>query len=315
MAQSVIYQAKTGAIQLRGDIKRETIWATQAQISKIFNIDRSVVTKHVKNILNSKELSKKSNVQKMHIAHSDKPVSFYSLDIILGVGYRANSSRAIEFRKWATKVLRQHIINGYTINRSRIGHNYEAFQAAVNSMQLLLSDTSTIHTKEALDLVKVFATTWLSLDAYDKEQLPESGTTKQSVVLTSVDLLQHISNLKRTLLKNNSATDIFAVERISGSIEGIIGNVMQSFGDKLIYPTVEEKAAHLLYFIVKNHPFIDGNKRCGAYAFIWFLQRANLLDRSNISPAALTVLTLFIAESSPKHKERMVRLILQLLKK
>jgi len=127
----VIYQSKSGAIELRGDFSAETIWATQAQITEIFSIDRTVVTKHIQNILKSKEVEEKSNVQKMHIANSDKPVAFYSLDIILAVGYRANSARAIDFRKWATKTLRAHITQGYTINRRRIAHNYDEFMKAV----------------------------------------------------------------------------------------------------------------------------------------------------------------------------------------
>lgn len=134
----VIYQAKSGAIGLKGDLSKETVWATQAQIALVFDIDRSVVTKHINNILKSKEIALKSNVQKMHIANSDKPVTFYSLDLILAVGYRANSSKAIGFRKWATKTLRSHIVDGYTINPNRIEKNYEAFLSAVEKVKLLI---------------------------------------------------------------------------------------------------------------------------------------------------------------------------------
>ncbi len=136
----VIYQAKNGALELRGDVLRETLWATQAQIAEVFGIERSVVTKHIRNILNDKEIDEKSNVQKMHIAHSDKPVAIYSLDIVLSVGYRTNSKIAIEFRKWATKTLREHITKGYTINRRQIAKHYAAFMKTVGDVQILLPE-------------------------------------------------------------------------------------------------------------------------------------------------------------------------------
>lgn len=153
----VIYQAKSGAIELKGDFSRETIWATQAQIAKVFEIERSVVTKHIGNILKSSEVSAKSNVQKMHIANSDKPVAFYSLDIVLAVGYRANSARAIEFRQWATKTLRTHIVDGYTINRARVGKNYDAFMQAVADVRALLPKGMKADTGSILELVRMFA--------------------------------------------------------------------------------------------------------------------------------------------------------------
>src|SRR3989344_6592180 len=161
----IIYQAKNGAIELRGDFTRETIWATQAQITEIFSIDRTVVTKHVGNILKSKEVDEKSNVQKMHIANSDKPVAFYSLDIILAVGYRANSARAMEFRQWATKTLREHITKGYTINPKVIKNNYAEFQKAIENIKHLLPSGAVIDNQSVLELISAFADTWLSLDA------------------------------------------------------------------------------------------------------------------------------------------------------
>ena len=309
----VVYQAKSGAIELRGDFGKETFWATQAQITEIFNIDRTVVTKHIGNILKSREVDGKSNVQKMHIANSDKPVAFYSLDIILAVGYRANSARAIEFRQWATKTLREHITKGYTLNRKQIGKNYNAFLKSVADIQALLPEHVMLDPKNVLDLIKEFASTWVSLDAYDKESLVVKGTSKKSIKFDAVQLLVAIADLKRELIKNKEATELFATERAAGNIEGIIGNVMQSFGGKSLYPSIEEKAAHLLYFMVKNHPFTDGNKRSGAFAFVWFLRKTKARGARNINPASLTALTLLIAESDPKKKDQMVALVTQLL--
>lgn len=310
----VIYQAPSGAIELRGDFERENIWATQAQVTELFRVDQSVVSRHIRNVFKDGEVDPKSNMQKMHIAKSDKPVVLYSLDVILSVGYRTNSKIAIEFRKWATKTLREHIIKGYTINRKRIGRNYDAFMKAVGDIQALLPEHIVLDPKSILELVKEFSATWMSLDAYDKEKLEVVGTTEKKVKLTGEELASVISNLRNELLKKGEATEIFAQERIRGSIEGIVGNVMQSFGGKPVYVSIEEKAAHLLYFMVKNHPFVDGNKRSGAFAFVWFLRKARAKGGRNINPASLTALTLLIAESNPKKKEQLVALVTQLLR-
>ena len=310
----VIYQAPSGAIEFRGDFGKETIWATQAQIVGLFGVDQSVVSRHIKNIFKDGEVLEKSNMQKMHIANSDKPVVMYSLDVILGVGYRTNSKIAIEFRKWATKTLREHITKGYTINRKQIGKNYDAFMKAVGDIQTLLPEHVTLDPKTVLDLIKEFASTWVSLDAYDKETLKVIGTTLKAVKLSGEELTETIAKLRSELMDKGEATDLFAQERRAGSIGGIVGSVMQSFGGKPLYVTAEEKAAHLLYFMVKNHPFTDGNKRSGAFAFVWFLRKARVRGGRNINSASLTALTLLIAESDPKKKEQMVALVTQLLK-
>jgi len=166
-----------------------------------------------------------------------------------------------------------------------------------------------------LELISAFADTWLSLDAYDKSYLPKNGTTKKQVIFATQELLNIFSDFKKELTKKNLASDLFGQERTKGSIGGIIGAVFQSFDKKDLYSTIEEKAAHLLYFMVKNHPFIDGNKRSGAYAFVWFLKKSRILNPSNLTPSTLTALTLFVAESNPKDKDRVIGLILALLKK
>lgn len=310
----VIYQTPKGALELKGDIKKETVWATQAQIAQIFDIERSVITKHINNIFKSGEVNEKSNVQKMHIANSDKPVKFYNLDIILAIGYRANSGRATEFRKWATKILREHITKGYTINPSRIKKNYNEFLSAVEKVKALLPQNLKPDTESVLELVKVFADTWLSLSAYDQENFVKGKVTKKKISVKAQELLFAIAEFKSQLLKESAATEIFAQERSAGSVEGIIGNVLQSFGGKDLYPNIEDKAAHLLYFMVKNHPFVDGNKRSGAFAFIWFLKRNGVLNLARLTPTALTALTLLIAESNPKEKDKLMALVVMLLK-
>ena len=311
----VIYQAKSGAIELKGDYNKETIWATQSQIVQLFDIDQSIVSRHTNNIFTDGEVDQESNMQKMHIANSDKPVALYSLDVILAVGYRANSKVAIEFRQWATNTLRAHIIEGYTINRRRISKNYESFLTAVEQIKALLPSGENVDTKSVLELVKLFAGTWFSLDAYDKSHFPIVGVTKKQVKMSADDLSHALKELKQELTSQGEITELFGTERTNGSISGIVGNVFQTFGGKDLYPTVEEKAAHILYFMVKNHPFVDGNKRSGAFAFVWFLRKARILDTSRMTPPALTALTLLVAESHPKEKEKMIGLVLLLLKK
>lgn len=312
----VVYQTKSGAIEIKKDNKANTIWATQVQIAEIFGIERSVITKHIRNILSDKEL--KYNTVCAKFAHTGDDgkvyqVQFYNLDIILAVGYRTNSVRAIKFRKWATKTLRAYIQDGYIINKKRVANNYQQFLEAVDNIKHLLPLGASIDTDSILELINMFADTWLSLDAYDKDQLSTKGSTKKRVALTSDKLMNNLAELKRILVEKGEASNLFGLERGAGNVAGIIGNVMQSFGGKELYDSVEEKAAHLLYFMIKNHPFIDGNKRSGAYSFVWFLNQAKILDKRKITPPALTALTILVAESNPKEKDKMVKLILMLL--
>jgi prophage maintenance system killer protein len=313
----VIYQTKSGALELRGDAEKETVWATLDQIAEVFGRDNSVISRHFKNIFDDGELDRNAVVAKNATTAADGKtyqVEYYNLDAIISVGYRVNSKVATQFRQWATKTLREHITKGYTINRKRVSQNYDAFMKAVADVQTLLPEHVTLDPKAVLELIKEFASTWVSLDAYDKESLELKGITKKRVTLVSTDLNAAITKLKEELMRKGEATDMFASERREGNIEGIVGNVMQSFGGKSVYPTAEEKAAHLLYFMVKNHPFTDGNKRSGAFAFVWFLRKVGVKGSKNINPAALTALTLLIAESDPKKKEQMVALVTQMLR-
>ena len=311
----IIYQARNGAIELRGDFTHETIWATQAQIVSLFNVDQSVVSRHIKNIFKDGEIEEKSNMQKMHNANSDKPVILYSLDVVLSVGYRTNSKVAIEFRKWATKTLRSYIIKGFAINKNLITKHYTQFMNIVENIKKLLPTSSSVEPKDAIELIALFADTWLSLDAYDRDTLLKGKLTKKKVKLTGEKISKGLAQLKAELIHKKEATDIFGTEREKDSVAGIVNNVMQSFGGKDLYETAEEKAAHLLYFIVKNHPFTDGNKRSGAFSFIWFLKQANILDVAKLNPSALTALTILVATSDPKEKNKVVALILNLIAK
>lgn len=314
----VIFQTKSGALELKGDYQHETIWATQAQMAQMFGVNPQAITKHIKNIYTEKELAKSSTCSKMEQVKLEgkrkihRTIYTYNLDVMISVGYRINSNTGTKFRQWATKTLREHITKGFTVNRSRIKSNYQIFIKAVDDVKALLPHHLE-SAKPITELIKSFARTWLSLDAYDKSSLPSEGATKQNVEITTEELATQITTLKTSLLSKNQATHLFATERGNNLIEGIVGNVFQSFNNRDVYPTIELKAAHLLYFIVKNHPFIDGNKRSGALAFIWFLNKAGILDIQKLSPEAITAITLLVAESQSSEKDRVIGLIVMLL--
>ncbi len=318
--QLVIYQAKNGAIEFRGDFERETIWGTQKQIAGIFDVDIRTINEHLKNIYKTQELNERGTIRKFRIVqtegkrHVKREVNLYNLDAIISVGYRVNSKHATRFRVWATKILKQHLLDGYTLNKKRIGQNYEKFMQAVADVKVLLPVNNQVKTEDILELVNAFAETWFSLESYDKDNFPKGGISKKKIVFTSEELSRVLFDFKKELITKKQATDIFGQERNKDAIRGIIGNVFQSFGGKDVYPTAEEKVAHLLYFIVKDHPFVDGNKRNGAFAFIWFLRKVKLL-RISLTPEALTALTLLVAESDSKEKNKTIGLVLLLLNK
>lgn len=316
----IIYKDDTGNVKANGLFDNDTIWFTQKGIGELFDVDRSVITKHIKNIFADGELAENSKCAKN--AHSqnsgqypiNKPEMYYNLDMIIAVGYRVNSKKATAFRIWATNTLRDHILKGYTINKNAIEVNYKNFLKDVDIIKSLVAKQKNISNAQAIELISAFSKTWLTLDAYDKDKLKDvKGFSKQDVYITADELSSVLSKFKQALVKDKLATDIFGQERLAGGIESILGNVMQSFGGEDLYKSVEEKASYLLYFIVKNHPFIDGNKRSGAYSFIWFLNKTGSKGRENINPETLTALTILIAESDPKDKDKIIGLILTLL--
>lgn len=315
----IIYQAKNGAIELRGDFSRNTIWATQLQIAKAFEVNLPTINEHIQNILNMQELNSKATIRNFRIVQIEgkrtveREVRHYNLDMILSVGYRVNSKKATLFRQWATRTLRSYIVDGFAVNKNRITKNYSQFLNVVDDIKKLLPSGSSVKPKDAVELISIFADTWLSLDAYDKGLLKKGKLTKKKVTVTSEKISSNLDEFKNALIKKGEATDIFGHERTPGAVSGIIGNVLQSFGGNELYPTVEEKAAHLLYFMVKNHPFTDGNKRSGAFSFVWFLKQAGILNIQKLSASALTALTVLVAESDSTHKDKTIKLILNLI--
>lgn len=315
----VIYRSKEGP-KLEVRLKGETVWLRQNEIARLYGKDRSVITKHINNIFSDKEVDKKSNVQFLHIPNSDKPVAFYSLDIILAIGYRTNSARAIDFRKWATKVLKNYLIQGFVINEKRliqVQNKLKELQNTVNFLQekskhQLLSGQE----QKIFDLLVNYSKTLTILDQYDKGKLKLTKKTKSSFILKYEETKKIIEEIKKELILKKEASDLFGLE-IDKKFQAILGNIYQSFNGEELYSSLEEKAAHFLYFVIKDHPFVDGNKRIGSFLFVYFLDKNNYLYRESgekkINDNALTALSILIAVSDPKDKEILIKIITNLL--
>jgi len=265
-------------------------------------------------------VDKKSNVHFLHVANSDKPVAFYSLDIILAVGYRTNSADAIRFRKWATKILKRYLLKGYAVNQKRLLEAREKFKELQNAIAFLDSKAGKKQLrgqeKEILGLLAGYAKTLSILEQYDTGKLKKPKGRKAGFVLKCQDCQKIITQIKKELVAKKEAGIFFGSET-SGEFEGIVENLYQTFGRKELYKTIEEKSAHLLYLTIKDHPFTDGNKRIGAFLFIYFLDKNNYLYRKTgerkINDNALAALALLIAESNPKEKDVLIKIIINLL--
>jgi len=322
----VIYEDKNGQVKLSAEIKEESVWLTQAQIADLFKTQRPAITKHLNNIFKSGELSKNAVCSILeHTALDGKryKTKFYNLDAILSVGYRVNSKRATQFRIWATGILRKHILEGYSLNEKRLlelrGRELNEFEQAVALVRKTISNRE-LSGREAEGILRVitdYANTWVLLQKYDEDKI-ESPTkfTKVKRAFTYEEALSLANELKNNLLEKKEAGDLFGRER-GESFGGIIATLSQAFAGKDLYPSVEAKAAHLLYFVIKDHPFSDGNKRLASFLFVIFLARNKSLLKKNgekkINDNALVALALLIAESEPKQKEVMVKLIMNFL--
>jgi death-on-curing family protein len=315
----IIYKSSKGP-EIEVKFEKETIWLTQEQVSRLFGVERSVITKHFKNIFDSGELSPKSNVQKMHIANSDKLVNFYNLDCVISVGYRVNSKRATQFRVWATKTLKNYLVKGYAVNEKRLLMQEEKLREVQQTISFLQGKSKhqllSGQEQEIMSLLLSYSKTLTLLDGYDKNNLFLQRGGRGKFVLNYEEAVRIISAIKKDLIAKKEASQLFGQE-CEGKLEAILGAVSQFYNRKELYQSMEEKAAHFLYFIIKDHPFVDGNKRIASFLFIYFLDRNEYLYRETgekkINDNALTVLTLLIAVSSPKEKDIMIKLITNLI--
>ena len=303
----VLFETKDKEISLSVPVDGETVWLTQAQMTDLFGVDRTVITRHVNNVFKEKEVSKESNVQKMHIANSDRPVQFYSLDVIISVGYRVKSQRGIEFRQWANKILKQYIIDGYAINEKRL----QALEKTVDIQTRMLADALDVEETDILRAVNQYTDALLLLDQYDHQVVPRPEGTEPIYRITYEECCAMVD-----AMRDSFQTDVFGLEKEKGKVEGIIAAVYQSAFGEDAYPTIEEKAANLLYFMIKDHPYADGCKRIAASLFLEFLGKNNALYKDGqkiISDGALVAITLMIAESRPEEKDIMVALVMNFL--
>lgn len=310
-SELVLYKSKDGSVQLDAQLKKETIWLKQAQIGVLFDRDQSVISRHVRNVFKEKELPEKSNMQKMHIGGSDKPVTFYSLDVIISVGYRVKSLRGTEFRIWATHVLKQHIVQGYTVNEKRLKELKQTLKLAsdISKRKALTGDEATI----LLQTVSEYATALDLLDDYDHQRVKIGKTSRRKAKSVTYDESMKLIDIMRQQFGDSA---VFGKEK-DESLHSSLNAVMQSFDGKDVYPSVEEKAAHLLYFMVKNHSFVDGNKRIAAAVFLRFADKNKLLyDKAGtkrVADNALVAMTLMIAESRPQEKEVITAMLTNLI--
>lgn len=322
----VIYEDANGEIKLDVSLENDTLWLSQKQLEVLFDRDKSVISRHIKNIFKEEELDKNSTVAKNATVQKEgdreviREIDYYNLDMIISLGYRVNSKRATSFRVWATKILKDYIINGYSINNKRL---QQKGLKELNETISLLKDTisnAQIELNEAkglLDVILNYSRTWTLLQGYDEDSLKIDFVSKEAkFILDSDEAKNYIAQLKDELIKKGEATELFGREK-AGEFEGILRNIYQTFGGVDLLESVEEKAANLLYYIIKGHPFNDGNKRIGAFMFILFLSKNNMLYKSNgelkINDNALVALSLMTAKSDPKQKDTIINLIVNIL--
>ena len=299
---------KNGGLELEVNVSedRENVWLSKQQMAELFQRDRTVISKHLKNIFNESELSEKSNVQNLHVANSDKPVPFYSLDVIISVGYRVKSPNGIIFRKWATSILKDYMIKGYSINQKRL----DALNKTIEIQSRMLASSLDIDAKEVLSVIETYSNALSLLDDYDHGTISKPKGKNSIYELTYKECKDLIDSMKFN-------SSVFGIEKEKGKLEGILAAIYQNVFGQELYPSIEEKAANLLYFIIKDHPFADGCKRIGASLFLEFLNKNKHLiidGKQIISNSALVAITLMIAESRPEEKETMVRLVMNFLR-
>ena len=307
MQDIVIYKTKDNSIEIQVQFDGETLWLTQTDITNLFERDQSVVSRHINNVFNEFELDKKSNMQKMHIPNSDKPVAFYSLDVIISVGYRVKSLRGTQFRIWANKILKEYLVKGYSLNEKRLEQLQQTIQLVQKTSKI------TKDTENLLDILADYSSALDILDKFDHQSLTKNNVN--NTVSYKIDYKEAKKAIEKLKIKFGGS-ELFGNEK-DQSFKSSIATIDQTFDGKELYPSIEEKAANLLYFVVKNHSFSDGNKRIAAWLFVWYLDKNNFLYNSDqskrIENNTLVALTLMIAESNPNEKEMMIHVIINLI--
>lgn len=325
----VIYRTEDGKTALDVTLEEQTVWLTQAQMARLFDKDVRTMSEHIANLYREKELPKDSTIRKFRIVRKEgkreveRQIDHFNLDVIISVGYRVKSKRGTQFRIWATNLLRDHLVRGYTVNEKRLQESKQRLKELQAAVELVeeakaVKTLSTTETAGLLTVITEYTRSWLLLHQYDAGTM----TTKElhrrvRFRITEDEAKKTIGQLWKTLMQRDEASDLFGQERQRGVLKGILGSVEQTFGGSELYASIEEKAANLLYFLVKDHPFVDGNKRIASLLFIWFLEKNNHLSTPEgvrkLNDNALVALTLLVAESNPKQKQIMIKLIINLI--
>lgn len=322
--QIVIYQNKGESKTTEVRLQSETVWLTQSQMAELFSTSTDNISLHLNNIFHDHELEENSTTEEFSVVRKEgkrevkRTIKHYNLDAIISVGYRVNSKRGVQFRIWATSVLKDHLTKGFTINRQRFEENARELETALELVRKaakspLLDFNSS---RGLIDVISRYTQAFLILQRYDEGLLDEPKAKKGGKLPNLKEARAALAKLKKDLISRKQATDLFARER-GDALEALLGNLEQTVFGKPAYPSIESKAAHLLYFVIKNHPFVDGNKRSAAFLFVDFLNHNKCLIGKNNQPIineiGLAALTLLIAESDPKNKEFMIKLVMNML--
>ena len=299
----VLFETEDNEIKLEVPVNEETVWLSANQMSVLFDRDEKTIRKHINNVFSDEEVSRDNNTQKMRVDGVKQLVPYYTLDVIISVGYRVKSKRGVEFRRWANSVLKQYILIGYAVNDRRVAQLGEV-------IRIMKRTENTLDSKQVLTVIEKYSEALELLDSYDHQNMARPKGSDATYVLTYEECMEVISNMRF-----GDESDLFGREK-DDSFRGSIGNIYQSFDGKELYPSLEEKAAHLLYFVTKNHSFLDGNKRIAATMFLYFLDRNGVLFAGGeklIDDHTLVALTIMIAESKPEEKEMMITVIMNCL--
>ena len=296
----IIFETEDHQIKLEVNVESETVWLSANQMALLFERDEKTIRKHINNVFSESEVDKINNTQKMRVEGVKQLVPFYTLDVIISVGYRVKSKRGVEFRRWANSVLKQYILKGYAVNDNRIRQLGEV-------IRIMKRTENELDSKQVLSVIEKYSNALDLLDSYDHQNITRPKGSEATYVLQYEECMDVIQSMRF-----GDESDLFGKEK-DDSFKGSIGNIYQSFGGVDIYESLEEKAANLLYFVTKNHSFFDGNKRIAATMFLYFLDKNNALfvdGKKKIEDSTLVALTIMIAESRPEEKEMMISVVM-----
>jgi death-on-curing family protein len=321
----IIYQTEDKRNQIEVRLEDGTVWLNQSQMTELFGQTKQNISLHINNIFKEQELSEHSVVKESLTTASDGKkykIKIYNLDVIISVGYRVKSKRGTQFRIWATQTLKDHLVKGYTINEKRLEEQQEKLKELNQTVEFLKTtigkkNLSSAETEGLLEIISSYTRSFILLNQFDSNTLQtETSEKKLTHEINYQEACTAIEQLKKELIAKKEASDLFGRQR-DESFKGILNSIIQTFGGECVYPSIEEQAAHLLYFVIKSHPFADGNKRIGAFLFVWFLHlNKHLLRKENelkINDNALVALALLVAQSDPANKELMVKLVINLI--